>query len=244
MGCNVSRFGWWELAVVTVRLGFTERRTVTRLVRRLMRDGLISEEESCTEGCEIRSGRGERRQLCFLSPAAVIVVASHARTPEAAEFRREALSRLAAIPSNALPSPVDHDEVTTLRARVGELERRVGSMEQRQLALPFKSNSDDTRLRQLRVLVEALALLEHATNGALQGRGLRCKEILNLLRADEPVAKPFRDALEMLFGRADVTAVELGVVLRDARKVPELGLVAKLDRKDIAHWFVTSNATH
>lgn len=133
----MNRPGWWELAVIAEKLGFRID-NLMRLVRRLRRVGLITSDESSSDGREIRHGRGDRRRLFYLSPSAVIIVASHARTPEAANFRRTALARLAEMPANALPAPVDHDELVALRrayheqsARFVELIVQVGTLSAR-----------------------------------------------------------------------------------------------------------------
>ena len=240
----MSRPGWLELDLVVVKLGFSRRDHLAALVARLVSRGIIEPGQFSRERGETLSTGGRRRHLVFLSPEALVALSAHAATPEAAEFRREALSRLVAIPSNSLPAHVEHDEVTVLRARVDELEARVGMMERRpkQLALPFKSDLDDTRSQHIRALVDGLARLEHAADGVVRGRGLRSRDILTLLPLDDPNARPLRDAIKMLFGQGDISAHKLGLLLREARKVPELGLTVRQFTNGAARWFVAAPA--
>jgi hypothetical protein len=121
----VSAQGWWELAVVAEKLGFSRRDHLLALVERLISRGILNTSEFSRERGRIPGTRGQPRKLVFLAPSAVVAVSAHAATSEAAAFRNQALARLAEMPSNALPAPVEHNEITELRLRLDGLERHV-----------------------------------------------------------------------------------------------------------------------
>ena len=254
----MNRNGWWELAVVAEKLGFGEQRNLTRLVRRLMGDGLISSQESCSEGSEIRSGRGERRRLVFLAPSAVVVVAAHARTPEAAAFRREALAALAAIPANALPSAPSADFAILQRA-IFDLERRVDGLTTKQDAVIERVEKIEARVPeqlQLPMAIEIDHVALHATviakleklitvvNGPNGARGLLSREIFELMSSGHVAALELREAIKAINGgRMPARAPSLGKVL--LRVCDSHGALAgQWGHNHVRRWVVTSDGVH
>ncbi|MBK9263037.1 MAG: hypothetical protein IPM54_24945 [Polyangiaceae bacterium] len=247
----MSRNGWWELADVAQKLGFAQHHDCKDLVDRLIRRGFVASDQYSGGGLKralvhqrvknrervglgpSTAKGGRPRELLYLSPAAVIVVASHARTPEAAAFRHQAITKLLE----------QAEQVIALRGELQELRGRVDQLERKPKQL-IGPDMREIRVRGFRMLVEALGELERTVNGALAGRGLRAREISNLMRTDDPRIVRFRNALEMLEGHTNFSYHQLGLLLREARRFPELGLCAHLDRDEVARWFVVSTETH
>jgi hypothetical protein len=254
----MSRPGWWELAVVARKLGFRID-NLMRLVRRLRRDGLITSDESSSDGREIRHGRGDRRLLFYLSPSAVVVVASHARTPEAAEFRRRALSRLTEMPSNALPASHDMEEVAALRSalyvleqrfaelhgKTGALSARVEQLEARvpeQLQLPMGTEVDHIALHA--AFVAAFEKLQTAVNGPNPSRGLKSTEVFDLIQVGHVAALELREATKAINGgRMPMNAVVFGKLIQRV-STANGALEGRWGHNHVRRWLVVAKGVH
>lgn len=254
----MSRVGWWELAAVSSKLGFSSDNECRRLVKRLISHSLIGADYFSADGLENKIGRGRPRHVIHLSPAAVVVVAAHARTPEAAAFRREALAALATMPSNALPA-APSAELSVLHRFVVELEQRVNALTTRQdavvervekiearvpeqLQLPMVCEVDDVAKHV--AVIATLEKLITAVNGPNGARGLLSREIFDLMASGHVAALELREAVRAVNGgRMPATPSVFGKILQRVCD-SNSALVGQWGHNHTRRWIIASNGVH
>lgn len=251
----MSRLGWLELDLVVVKLGFSRRDHLARLVARLISRGIINTKEFSPERGETSAVGGRTKKLLFLAPSAVVAVSAHATTPESAEFRREALATLATLPSNALPSAPTAD-ITVLQQAVFKLEQRVDALTLNQCAVVERVEKIEARIpEQLRlpmafevdnVALHAafVAAFEKLQAACGTRRGLTSTEVFEQICSGNEAALELREIVKALNGgRMPGSSNPLGKILQ--RVADSNGaLEGQWGHNHARRWVVTANGVH
>ncbi len=95
-----------DLELLAPKIGLTSMKWARETVRNLITEGVVGADEFRQETLpKSLSGQGRPGMTYFLSLSAAVALASHARTPEAAAWRRAQLGKL--LPTPAQPGAID-----------------------------------------------------------------------------------------------------------------------------------------